>query len=141
MSVVGVLKDGVKPMSNGEERVWVVVWIGGKSEVKSFKAHRDVGYWGAVVIYDVDGEPIRRLARVVFRSEDEAMARETANKLLDIFRRRTIGSMNPKKVLAVLAALHDAEYSEPLYVEVVKDAMDVHHNGEVLMRTYKALLR
>ena len=141
MNVVGALKDGLKPMSNGEERVWVVKWVGGTSEVRSFKAYRAVGYWGAVVIYDVDGEPIRRIARVVFRSEDEVSAREAANKLLGIFRRRTIGSMNPKKVLAVLALLHDVEYSEPLYVEVVKDTMDVHHNGEVLMRSYKALLR
>ena len=141
MSMVGVLKDGVRPASNGEERVWVVKWVGGAGEVRSFKAHRDVGYWGAVVIYDIDGEPIRRLARVVFRSEDEASAREAANKLLSILRRRSFGSMSPKKVLAVLAALHDVEYGEPLYVEVVKDTMDVHHNGEVLMRSYKALLR
>ena len=140
MSVVGVLKDGVKPMSNGEERVWVVVWIGGFNEVRSFKAYRDSEHWGAVSIYDIDGAPIRRLAKIVFRSGDEAKARETANKLLSILRRRTVGSIEPRKLLAVLAALHDAEYNGPLFVEVVEDAMDVHYNGEVMLRTYKALL-
>ena len=138
---IGVLKDGVKPAVNGEERIWVVKWVGGAGEVRSFKVYRDVGYWGVVVIYDVDGEPIRRLARVVFRSEDGVNAREAANKLLSILRRRTIGSIEPRKLLAVLAVLHDVEYNEPLYVEVVKDTMDVHYNGEVMLHTYKALLR
>ena len=140
MSVVSVLKDGLRP-SNGEERVWVVVWIGDFNEVKSFRAYRDVGYWGAVSIYDIDGEPIRRFAKVVFRSGDETKARETASKLLSILGRRTIGSIEPRKVLAVLAVLHDAEYNDPLFVEVVEDAMDVHYNGEITLRSYTALLR
>ena len=140
MNVVSVLKDSLRP-SNGEERVWVVKWVMDVGEVWAFKTYRVVGYWGAVSIYDVDGNPNNRFVKIVFRSEDEAKAREVANKLLSILRRRTIGSIDPKKILTVLAPLYSEDYDEPLVVIVVEDVMDVHYNGEITLRSYKALLR
>ena len=123
-----------------ELRVWVVKWAMDVGEVWAFKAYRDVGYWGAVSIFDADGDPMKRFVKVVFKWDDEEEAKEVANKLLNVLKKPSLGSMNPRKILKILAALYTRYRDDPLAVTVVESAMDIHNNGETALLTHKALL-
>ena len=112
-------------------KVWVVVHEPGRgrSGIYTYNAHTPMEYFGIVKIFDVDGEPGNRSAKVVFMSGNDALARRVSQEIHRLLTTPSNGALDPRRLLRLLSRVFTdfvGDVDEPMIASTLYYNMDVY---------------
>ena len=112
-------------------KVWVVVHEPGrgKSGIYTFNAYSPMEYFGVVRLFDVDGEPGNRSAKVVFMSGNDALARRVSQGIYKLLTTPSNGALDPRRLLRLLNRVFTdfvGDVDEPMIASTLYYNMDVY---------------